>query len=132
MVDFVGPRYYSCCGFQQARTLGDSNIAEHFVQEPWRRQTRGVPGRTEPESYKVLPVREFFVLHFGPAGSEALRSGVRANAGPGGSGEFQFKQEMVIVNCYLSGRPLVCTSARPLRKHFDQEPLQMSTRRVPI
>ena len=103
----------------------------HFVHEPGRMPTWRVPDRAGPESYQVLPVREFSGLHLGPAGSEALRAGARANTAPGVSGEFQFESNMKIIKSHLSGRPLGCTSARPLRKHFDQEPRRMSIRRVP-
>ena len=50
-------------------------------------------------------------------------------------GEFRTEQDLKVIKCYLSGRSLVCTSARPIRKHFDQEPGRMPTRgfrRVPV
>ena len=94
--------------------------------------TRRVPDRTGPESYKVLPVREVSDLYFGPAGSKVFRPGARASAGHGSSGEFRFEQELEVGKCYLSGRPLCCTSSRPLRKHVDQETGRMPIRRVPF
>ena len=50
-------------------------------------------------------------------------------------GEFRTEQDLKVIKCYLSGRSLVCTSARPIRKHFDQEPGRIPTRgfrRVPV
>jgi len=43
-------------------------------------------------------------------------------------GEFRTEQDLKVIKCYLSGRSLVCTSARPIRKHFDQEPGRIPTR----
>ena len=37
-------------------------------------------------------------------------------------GEFRTEQDLKVIKCYLSGSSLVCTSARPARKHFEQEP----------
>ena len=103
-----------------------------IFQKKLRMPTRGVLGPTAPESYKVLPVRGVDDLHFGPAGSKVFRSGARASAGPGSSGEFRFEQKLEVGKCYLSGRPLVCTSLQPPRKHFDQETGRMPIRRVTI
>jgi len=35
-----------------------------------------------------------------------------------------------VIKCYLSKRPLCCTSARPVQKHFDEEPGRMPIRRI--
>ena len=35
-------------------------------------------------------------------------------------GEFRTEQNLKVIKCYLSGRSLICTSARPARKYFDQ------------
>ena len=91
---------------------------------------RRVPSRIDPGSYKVLPVREVSDLYFGPAGSKVFRPGARASAGHGSSGEFRFEQELEVGKCYLSGRPLVCNSLQPHRKHFDQETGRMPNRRA--
>ena len=94
--------------------------------------TRRVPDRTEPESYKVLPVREVSDLYFGPAGSKVFRPGARASAGPGSSGEFRIEQKLEVGKCYLAGRHLVCTSLQPHRKHLDQETGRMPIRRATV
>jgi hypothetical protein len=46
--------------------------------------------------------------------------------------KFRTKQNLKVIKCYRSKRPLVCTSARPPRKHFDQEPSQMPIRRAVV
>jgi len=136
-------------------------VQKHFFQEPGRMPIRRIAFRTAPGIFKVLPVREACGLHFGPAGSKALRLGARANANPencisngtwdfqsatcpGGlrfahrpgrfkrtsirspgecqPGELHFEQDLGFPKCYLSGRPPICTSARPVQKHFFQEP----------
>jgi hypothetical protein len=51
--------------------------------------------------------------------------------GEGKPGEFRAEQNMKVIKCYLSGSSLVCTSARPARKHFDQESGRMPVRGVP-
>ena len=59
---------------------------KHFDQEPWQMPIRRAAVRTAFGSYKVVPARRVFGFHFGPVGSQAFRSGARANADPGASG----------------------------------------------
>ena len=46
--------------------------------------------------------------------------------------KFRAKQNLNVIKCYQSERPLVCTWARPPRKHFDQEPWHMPIRRAAV
>ena len=46
-------------------------------------------------------------------------------------GEFRTEQNLKVIKCYLSGRSLICTSARPARKYFDQGHGRVPARGVP-